>query len=99
DRPAARAAWRDQADVAVLLQTETRCLTPFVRHVVVIAARVNAKIASDGSRVAQRRRRNMARRFRVAGESRFQKWVMGGVVERDACSDDTFIRSSANRAR
>ena len=70
DGPAARAARRHQADVAVLLHAEADRPAPLVGLVVVVAARVDADVAAERPHVAELGRRDHAgrpREGRVAG--------------------------------
>ena len=70
DGPAARAAGRHQADVAVLLHAEADRPAPLVGLVVVVAARVDADVAPERPHVAELGRRDHAgrpREGRVAG--------------------------------
>src|SRR6185295_4308401 len=53
DGPAARRRRRHPADVAVLLHAEVDRLPPLVALIVVVAARVEAKISAEGAHVAE----------------------------------------------
>src|SRR5439155_12998821 len=85
--------------VPVLLHAEADRLSPFIRHVVVVASRVDAQVAANGAGVSEWGRRDDTSGLGVAGKRCAEVLVRGGGGKRHACVNLGLVRSRADLTR